>query len=123
MRDAIDDLADSGDPHARAAAAKLRQLVQATVLDWRRALDQGTLVTQRRLRRLALDQAAADDDVALLARLVALGCDPAEQIRSGLTAIDVALLHRASAVVRWLLERRVPVENSLQVGAHAVDLS
>jgi hypothetical protein len=122
MRDAIDDLTDSGDPDARAAAAKLRQLVQATVLDWRRALDQGTLVTQRRLRRLALDQAAADDDVALLARLVALGCDPAEQIRSGLTAIDVALLHRASAAVRWLLERRVPVENSLQVGAHAVDL-
>jgi hypothetical protein len=122
MRDAVDEVGDSGDRHARSAAAKLRRLVQATVLDWRSALDRGTLVTQRRLRRLALDRAAADDDVALLARLVALGCDPAEEVRNGLSPIDVALLHGASAVVRWLLEQRVPVENALQVGAHAVDL-
>ncbi|WP_446219346.1 hypothetical protein [Micromonospora sp. IBHARD004] len=117
-----DPWGNSGDPHARSAAAKLRRLVRATVLDWRRALDPGTLVTQRRLGRLALDRAAANDDVALLARLVALGCDPTEEVRNGLTAIDVALLHRANAVVQWLLERRVPVENSLQVAAHAVDL-
>ncbi|HEX5598977.1 MAG TPA: hypothetical protein VFX61_23625 [Micromonosporaceae bacterium] len=114
MRDAIDDLADSRDSYAQTAAAKLRRLVRATVLDWRNALDRGTLVTQRRLRRLALERAAADDDVTLLARLVALGCDPAEEVRNGLTPIDVALLHRATAVVRWLLERRVPVENCLQ---------
>ena len=122
MRDAIDELADSSDSYTQAAAAKLRQLVRRTVLDWRGALEQGTLVAQRRLRRLALDRAAASDDVALLARLVALRCDPAEEVRNGLTPIDVALLHRAFAVVRWLLERRVPVANCLQVGAHAVDV-
>lgn len=122
IRDAIDELGDSGDPHARAAAAKLRRLVRGTVLNWRSALARGTLHTQRRLRRLALDRAAADDDVPLLARLVTQGCDPAEEVRGGLTPIDVALLNQAPAVVRWLLDRRVPVENCLRVGAHAVDL-
>jgi hypothetical protein len=122
MRDAVDELGDSGDPDARSAAAKLRRLVQATVLDWRGALNEGTLAARRRLRRLALERAAADDDVALLARLVAMGCDPAEEVRSGLSPLDVALLHRASAVIPWLLEQGVPVENSLRVGAHAVDV-
>ncbi|WP_433461794.1 hypothetical protein [Spirillospora sp. CA-128828] len=122
MRDAVDELGGSDDPDARSAAAKLPRLVQATVLDWRGALDEGTLATQRRLRRPALERAAAGDDVALLARLVVVGCDPAEEVRNGLSPLDVALLHRASAVVPWLLEQGVPVENSLRVGAHAVDL-
>jgi hypothetical protein len=122
MRDVIDDLGSSGDPNARSAAAKLRRLVRATVLDWRGALDGGTLAGERRLRRLALERAAADDDVALLARLVALGCEPAEEIHSGLSPLEVALRHRAFAVIEWLLERGVPVENSLRVGAHAVDV-
>ncbi|MFI0483514.1 hypothetical protein [Actinomadura sp. 9N215] len=122
MRDAVDELGNSGDPDARSAAAKLRRLVQATVLDWRGALNEGTLAAQRRLRRLALERAASDDDVALLARLAAMGCDPAEEVRSGLSPLDVALLHRASAVIQWLLEQNVPVENTLRVGAHAVDV-
>ncbi|QKW32827.1 ankyrin repeat domain-containing protein [Actinomadura sp. NAK00032] len=122
MRDAIDELGESGDPTARSAAAKLRRIVQATVLDWRAALDDGTLAAQRRLRQLALERAASDDDVELLARLAAAGCDPAEEIGSGLTPLDVALMHRAFAVVPWLLEHDVPVENSLWLGAHAVDL-
>lgn len=123
MRDAVDELGNSGDPDARSAAARLRRIVQTTVLDWRGALDEGTLAAQRRLRRLALERAAADDDVALLARLVAMGCDPAEEVRVGLSPLDVALLHRAFAVILWLLEHGVPVENSLRVGAHAVDLN
>ncbi|MFI0358017.1 hypothetical protein [Actinomadura sp. 9N407] len=122
LRDAVDDLAGGTDPHARTAAEKLRRLVQATVLDWRGALDQGTLVAQRRLRRLALGRAAAGDDVESLARLVAVGCDPSEEVYNGLTPIDVALRDGATAAVRWLLDQRVPVENSLQDGAHAVDL-
>ncbi|SNT56511.1 hypothetical protein SAMN05443665_104542 [Actinomadura meyerae] len=122
MRDAIDELEDSGDADARSAAAKVRRLVQATVLDWRGALEEGTLAGQRRLRRLAVERAAADDDVALLARLVAMGCDPAEEINSGLSPLEVALRHRAFEVTAWLLEQNVPVENSLRVGAHAVDV-
>lgn len=122
MRDAIDELGDGGDPDARSAAAKLRRLVQATVLDWRGALEDGTLAGQRRLRRLALERAAADDDAALLARLVARGCDPAEETHSGLSPLEVALRDGAFEVVAWLLEHGVPVENSLRVGAHAVDV-
>lgn len=122
LRDAIDELAESGDPHAQSAAATLRRLVRGTVLDWRGALADGTLVGRRRLRRLAMERAASGDDVALLAQLVALGCDPAEEVGNGLTAIDVALRHRGLAAARWLLERRVPVVNALQFGAHAVDL-
>ncbi|URM97425.1 hypothetical protein LUW76_25425 [Actinomadura madurae] len=122
IRDAIDELGNRGEPDARSAAAKLRRLVRATVLDWRGALGEGTLAGQRRLRRLALERAAADDDVALLARLVAMGCDPAEEIDSGLSPLEVALRHQAFEVIGWLLEQGVPVENSLRVGAHAVDV-
>ena len=117
----MDELAGSGDPHARSAAVTLRRLVQATVLDWRAALAAGTLAGQRRLRHLALQRAAAADDLALMQALVAQGCDPAEPVRGGYTPIDVALTGRGLTVVRWLLERRVPVDHTLRVGARAVD--
>ena len=55
MRDAVDELTASGDRHARSAADKLRSLVKAAVLDWRTAVDQGSIGGQRRLRRLALE--------------------------------------------------------------------
>lgn len=119
LSDAVDALSGSADAPARAAAAKLRRLVQATVLDWRGALRAGTIAGQRRLRRSALDRAAAGDDLAVMQALVAQGCDPAEQVRGGLTPVDVALSHRAFAVVRWLLQRQVPVPDTLRVGAHA----
>jgi hypothetical protein len=122
MRDAIDSLAESSDPHARSAAGKLRRMVRDTVLDWRGALQAGTLVAQRRLRRLALDHAASAGDLVLLDRLVALGCDPAEEVRNGLTPIDLALLAGATGTARHLLAKGVPVANALRVGAHAVDL-
>ncbi|GAB3831504.1 ankyrin repeat domain-containing protein [Dactylosporangium cerinum] len=121
LRYAVDDLHDSGDPRVRELAEKLRRLVRSSVLDWRGALDRGTLIEERRLRRLALERAAAADDLALLERLVASGCDPAEEVGGGLTPVDVALRHRSSTVTRWLVDRGVPVGNSLRVGAHAVD--
>lgn len=40
----------------------------------------------------------------------------------GLTPIDVAVLHRSSSAICWLLQHNVSVANSLQVGAHAVSL-
>ncbi|MEV4351081.1 SMI1/KNR4 family protein [Actinoplanes sp. NPDC049596] len=122
LRGAVEELSASGDPRARAAAVKLRGLVREAVLDWRGALRAGTIAGQRRLRRLALDRAAAADDLALLQELVARGCDPAEPVRAGLTPIDVALAGRGLAVATWLLDRQVPVGNTLRVGAHAVDL-
>ncbi|MFG1993804.1 SMI1/KNR4 family protein [Actinoplanes sp. NPDC048988] len=122
LREAVEELGQSDDPRARAAADKLRRLVQQTVLDWRSALRDGTIAGQRRLRRLALDRAAAGDDLGLMRELVARGCDPAEPVRNGLTPIDIALAGRGLAVATWLLERQVPVGNTLRVGAHAVDL-
>jgi hypothetical protein len=122
LRDAVEELSRGGDPRLRTAAGKLRHLVQAAVLDWRGALREGTLAGRRRLRRLALERAATGDDLDLMRTLVAQGCDPAEQVRGGLTPIDVAVAHRALTVVRWLLERQVPVDNTLRVGARTVDL-
>lgn len=122
MRHAIDGLLDSGDPRIRATGAELRRLVRATVLDWRTALEQGTLAGQARLRRLALERAAINDDLVLLQRIVAEGCRPEEEVGAGLTPIDVALLHEAFTVVEWLLGQRVPVDNCLRVGSHSVNL-
>ncbi|GIH03895.1 hypothetical protein Rhe02_19620 [Rhizocola hellebori] len=122
MRDAVDDLAADGDRYAKSAAGKLRHLVKAAVLDWRTAVDQGSIAEQRRLRRLALEHAASNDDVALLQLLSTLGCSLGEEIRNGLTPIDLALLHRSSGAVGWLLQHHVSVKNSLQVGAHAMSL-
>ncbi|GIF44283.1 ankyrin repeat domain-containing protein [Actinoplanes xinjiangensis] len=116
LRDAIDELAEEEPVVAR----KLRDLVRGTVLDWRPALAAGTLAGEPRLRRLALDRAASAGDADLLERLAAAGCDLAEPVRGGLTAIDIALVNRRLEAVEGLLGRKVPVTNTLRTGAHAV---
>ncbi|GIE33920.1 hypothetical protein Ait01nite_069650 [Actinoplanes italicus] len=116
MRDAVDELAER-EPRV---AGKLRELVRATVLDWRSALTAGTIADRPRLRRLALDRAAAAGDRDLLERLATAGCDLAEPVRGGLTPIDIALVNRRLDAAVRLLERRVPVTNTLRTGAHAV---
>jgi hypothetical protein len=116
LRDAIDGLAGE----QPAVAGKLRDLVRRTVLDWRPALAAGTLAGEPRLRRLALDRAASAGDTDLLERLAAAGCDLAEPVRGGLTPIDIALVNRRLDTVGRLLARRVPVTNTLRIGAHAV---
>jgi hypothetical protein len=116
MRDAVDELAER-EPRV---AGKLRDLVRATVLDWRSALATGTLADRPRLRRLALDRAAAAGDSGLLDRLASAGCDLAEPVGGGLTPIDIALINRRLDAAVWLLDRRVPVAGTLRTGAHAV---
>ncbi|WP_433043844.1 ankyrin repeat domain-containing protein [Dactylosporangium sp. CS-033363] len=119
LRDAVDDLDANGHPDL---AHKLRTLVRSAVLDWRAAVESGAVRTDRRLRRLALHNAAAHDDVRLLDRLAALGVDPAEEVGSSLTPIDVAVQRGGARAAQWLLARGVPVTNALRVGAHAVTL-
>jgi hypothetical protein len=114
MRDAVDEL---GEQEPRTAAA-LRETVRAAVLDWRAALADGSLPGRPRLRRLALDRASAGGDVELLDRLAAAGCDLAEPVRGGLTAIDIAMLNRRLPAVEHLLDRGVPVVHTLRAGAH-----
>jgi hypothetical protein len=116
MRDAVDELAER-EPRV---AGKLRDLVRSAVLDWRSALATGTLADRPRLRRLALDRAAAAGDSGLLDRLASAGCDLAEPVGGGLTPIDIALINRRLDAAAWLLERRVPVTGTLRTGAHAV---
>jgi hypothetical protein len=116
LREAVDELAED-EPRV---AGRLRDLVRATVLDWRSALAAGTVAERPRLRRLALDRAASAGDEDLLERLAAAGCNLAEPVRGGLTPIDIALVNRRLDVVARLLERRVPVTNTLRTGAHAV---
>ncbi|WP_433378388.1 hypothetical protein ACQPZX_11600 [Actinoplanes sp. CA-142083] len=118
VRDAIDELAEGGATE-RSAAGKLRALVTATVLDWRAALEPGA---SPRLRRLAMDRVAAGDDVELLRRLTLAGCDPTHSVRGGLAPIDIALMHRSGEVTRWLLDRGVPVRNTLRAAAQSIDL-
>lgn len=120
--EAIEGLAGSADPAARSASGQLRRMVRATVLDWRAALDRGTLRSQRRLRQLALDRAVSTDDVDLLVRIVEAGGDPAEAVRGGLTPLDLALRWRSWSVVRWLLDRQVPVRQALRFGGSTIDL-
>ncbi|WP_433790884.1 hypothetical protein [Actinoplanes sp. CA-252034] len=116
LRDAIDELA--GDQPV--VAGKLRDLVRGAVLDWHAALAAGTLAGEPRLRRLALDRAASAGDLMLLERLGAAGCDLAEPVRGGLTAIDIALVNGRLEAAEGLLGRSVPVTNTLRTGAHAV---
>ncbi|BEL12785.1 ankyrin repeat domain-containing protein [Actinoplanes sichuanensis] len=116
LRDAVDELADE---HP-AVADKLRDLVRSAVLDWRAALAAGTLVESPRLRRLALDRAASAGDTGLLAHLAETGCDLTEPVRGGLAPIDIALVNGRLEAARSLLDRRVPVTNTLRTGAHAV---
>ena len=113
IRDVVDELPAS-------LRDQLRALVRSAVLDWRAALDAGTIAGSPRLRRLALDQGATD--VSVLSRLAAQGCDLGEPARGGMTALDIALAGSAHDAARWLLERDVPVTHALRFGA-ALDAS
>ncbi|GAB7038481.1 MULTISPECIES: SMI1/KNR4 family protein [Catenuloplanes] len=113
------DLRDVVDGLPAALRDPLRALARSAVLDWRAALDAGTIAGSPRLRRLALDRGAAD--VTVLSRLAAQGCDLGEPARGGMTALDVALARSAYDAARWLLERDVPVTHALRFGAAGID--
>lgn len=116
LRDAIDRLG------SRTIADKLRALARATVLDWRSALADGTLARRDVHRRFALEHAARTNDVELLERLLALGCDPRETVRWGADALDFAVLSGSKRAALWLLDHHAPVRNALRNGAGTVDL-
>jgi len=108
----IEGLGDAG------LRAKLLEHVGSTVLDWRAALSSGTIARDARLVRLAFLEVAKTDDLASLERLHASGCDLRAQVTGGGSVIDLALMSDSKACVRWLLERGVPVVDSL---GNAVD--
>jgi len=117
--DRLEALGESG----RGAAGKLRAMVRTSIVDWRSAIEDGTIAGRPLQRRLALEHAAGDDDVALLERLEAAGCDLRQVVLGGTTALDHALTHGTLRVVRFLLDRGLPVTRALIHGAHGVDLA
>lgn len=105
----------------KSAAEKLRELIRASVLDWRSAVKDGSVAGAERLRRLALESAADTDDIKLLSRLKALGCKLDEPLSGGATALDHALSRGSLRVSRLLLDSGVPVKTALRNAADAVD--
>lgn len=102
---------------------KLQELVRGAILDWRGAVEDGSVAGDPALRRLALAHVASGDDTAMLARLLELGCDPEERYRGGGALVDHALARGSLAVVRALLERDVAVGETLKNGANQIDLA
>ena len=121
MLEAIDHLASSGG-EGRGAAEKLRGLVRGTVLDWRAALADGSLLSNRALRRLCLEHAACKDDLEILGRLAWMRCDFSEALRGGGNGLDYALASGALRAARFFLDRGVPATGSLRAGARNADV-
>jgi hypothetical protein len=112
------ELAADGSAGA-SAAEKIRKAVAAQTCDWRAGLADGSIAKDRRLCDLALESAAATDDVPTFERLVALGIDVTAD-RTGTTSpLEVALASRAHGVVRFLLDRAAGVERTIPVAATA----
>lgn len=119
--EAIDGLETMGSP-GKTAAQKIFKLVRATLLDWRSALEDGTLAGNGPLRGLALEKAATTDDVELMGRLKALGCNLDESLSGGATALGHALSAGSRGVARLLVDAGVSVKGALRTAAHSVDL-
>lgn len=122
MLEAIDSL-EAASGAGKTAAAKLQGLVRACILDWRSAVEAGTVANHGLLRRLALENAARADDVDLLRRLKGLGCNIGESVTGGTTALEHALSAGSMKVARYLIDEGLPVSAALIHGAHSVDLA
>jgi len=114
---------EAAGPAGVSAARKLRALISAAVVDWRSAVDDGTVAGDERLRRLAWLAAAGEDDAALLARLLELECDPEERVFGGGTVLDQALARGGLAVARLLLDRGVGVSDALRSAGSGLPLA
>lgn len=113
---AVEALSESS-PAGASAATKLREVINTAILNWRAAIEDGTIAKNERLRRLALETSARDNDVQLAQRLADVGCDLTEKISGGGTALDHALMSGSMPLVRFLLDRNLPVTDAIRNGA------
>jgi hypothetical protein len=116
MREHIDTLADLGSG-GRSAALKLEDLVRSAIIDWRSSLADGSIASKPSLRKLCLEHAVRRDDVEIMERLIALGCDVDVKLRGGANALDHAAAMRSKAVFAFLLARGTRAVEALRVGA------
>jgi hypothetical protein len=98
-------------------ANDLKSLVREAVLDWRGALERGAIGTSSRLRRVALEHAASNGDVALMMRLIERGCDINERLRGGGNMLDHTLAQGKVDAARWLIAQGANVANAVINGA------
>lgn len=90
-----------------ALADTFRATLRRAILDWRGALDAGTLAADKRLRHLALQTVARDGDLALAARMADQGCDLGERYAGGGNLVDLLLVHGNDAQAGEMLAQGV----------------
>jgi hypothetical protein len=113
MTEAIGAVAET-DPQT---AEALTALVKATVQDWRAAVESGEISTSRDLQVLALENATAEGDLALIIQLAGQGCDLKQPLGGGGNLLDHAMAHGNLAIAQWLIGRGLDVRSALVNGA------
>ena len=116
MAEAIAEVRETDPDLADALAAKARK----AVLDWRAALNAGTIASNSRLRRLALRHAGATGDLGLVDRLAAQGCDLNERYAGNGNLLDHMLLLGHDAAGAALIDRGVDPTNAILTAASAL---
>ncbi|MGU3493773.1 SMI1/KNR4 family protein [Xanthobacteraceae bacterium A53D] len=116
MAEAVDEVraADA------AMADDLEARVKAAVLDWRAALADGSIAGNARLRRLALQQAAADGDMALVDQLARAGVDITERYAGEGNLLDHMLARGHDAAADPLIERGLDTSNAVRASASSI---
>lgn len=108
--------------HGHSAADKLKALQRARILDWRAALENGSLKQHEILTKLALEFVAAHDDLLLLQRLDAQRINTLTPLRGSGTVFELAARHGSLKVVNALLDRH-PVRDVLRFGAQRLPVA
>lgn len=116
MLERLDEL-DTMGPAERELASSLRALLRAVIIDWRAALDDGSIAGSAIGRRLALEHAARTDDMELAHRLEESGCSLREGLAGGGTILDLALACGSTRLVRELVTRDLPMKDAIRNGA------
>lgn len=120
--DAIDAIAQARLERKAGAsdAGVLEAILTGAIADWHTALKRGTLSSDRRLARLALEHAVETGNWELLQRLEEQGMDPARPLTRGGNLLDHFLLRGQFGVANALLDRGLrPDEWTLQCAPDA----
>lgn len=106
-----------------ALADRLMDLVRATVVDWRGALAKGDIATRPRARQVAMEHAIYAEDLDLVARLIAAGCDIDELVGGGASMLDHAVVIRKLDIAAWLIGQGADVSGvPLNIGDETAGL-
>ncbi|KAF0806864.1 hypothetical protein A6D6_01228 [Alcanivorax xiamenensis] len=102
---------DHGLPDA--LADKIVDFYRQAVLDWRGALEAGTLSNNPLLATLALSHAIQQDDAALLTQLLDGGITADIPLRGDMSPLSLAVINNAWSAFQALLDRDPPLPERL----------